>query len=241
MSILFGAQTLDRIAIISPDASDEILDNLRELDFEPVPVPRTGRVATPVSGHPDMQLFVHGGRVFCHPDMPASFLEDLERHADVVVCRTRLSPEYPSDVPYNIACIGTVVLHHHAAIDPDIAEHLRSRDIYITGVRQGYAKCSTLIVDDRSIITADASIHRTAVTAGLDSLMIRPGFIDLPGYACGFIGGATGSTENAVLCTGTLEHHPDYDIMLEYIADRGKKLVPLSRANAADLGTIFLL
>lgn len=232
---------MNRIAIISPDAPIEILDNLRKRDIEPVIMSRTDRVARPLSGHPDMQIFVHGGRVFCHPDIARPFLEKIEPHAKIVICPTRLAPDYPRDIPYNIACTGLAAFHHHASIDPLLAEHLKCQGISLRGVPQGYAKCSTLIVDDGSIITADESIRLAAIAAGLKALKIRPGFIGLPGYAFGFIGGATGRAGDMILCTGTLEHHPDYELMLGFISDRGKYFVALGKAPAVDMGTIYTI
>lgn len=232
---------MNRIAIISPDAPIEILDNLRKRDIEPVVMTRTNRVAGPLSGHPDMQIFVHGGRVFCHPDIARPFLQEIEPHAEIVICPTRLAPDYPRDIPYNIACAGAAAFHHYASIDPRVADHLTCQGISLRGVSQGYAKCSTLIVDDGSIITADDSICRAAIAAGLAALKIRPGFIDLPGYAFGFIGGATGRAGDTILCTGTLEHHPDYELMLGFISDRGKTLLALGSSPAADMGTIYTI
>ncbi|MBN2157843.1 MAG: hypothetical protein JW807_00500 [Spirochaetes bacterium] len=231
---------MNRIAIISPDASVEILKNLRALDIEPIAIPRTDRVSPQISGHPDIQLFLHAGRFYCHPDISPSFLNEIERYAETVICPTRLDRHYPADIPYNIACVGSVALHHHTHIDPLVSSILQSELIKTIGVSQGYVKCSTLIVDDRSIITADSSINQAALAAGLSSLVIRPGAIDLPGHAYGFIGGATGLAEDTMLCTGTLRFHPDYEPILRYISERGKRLVSLSKSRAVDLGTIYI-
>ncbi len=232
---------MDRIAIINPDTPVEIIDNLKKMDIEPIAIPKTDRVDGPLAGHPDIQIFVHGRRVFCHPDISASFASKIENHAEVTICPTRLVKDYPGDVPYNIACAGQWAFRHSAGADPVIEDYLRSEKIFTIGVGQGYAKCSTLIVDDGSIITADVSIHRAASSKGLVSFLITPGHIDLTGYGYGFIGGATGTCDGMVLCAGTLSHHPDYSAIEDFIIKRGKKIVPLGRERAVDLGTIFVL
>ncbi len=232
---------MHRIAIISPDASEGIRKNLMGLDLEPVPVPKTTLVARPISGHPDLQVFVHDGRVFCHPDISRSFISSIEKNAEVIVCGTRLAGDHPGDIPYNIACAGGRAFHHRTVIDPTVREYLDAQHITRTAVRQGYAKCSAMIVDDGAIVTSDVSIHGAAAASGIASLLIRPGSIELPGYRYGFIGGATGTLEDAVLCTGGLEHHPDYENISAFIAGRGKKIVPLDRGPAIDLGTIFII
>lgn len=232
---------MDRIAVINPDVPGEIIDSLKKMDIEPVLIPKTGLVDGPLAGHPDIQIFVHGDRVFCHPDISPSFVTAIEKHADVTLCTTPLSRAYPADVPYNIACAGPWAFRHSAGSDPLVEEYLRSKNITAVGVSQGYAKCSTLIVDDTSIVTADASIHRAASSRGIESLLISAGYIDLPGYRYGFIGGATGLRENMVLFAGTMTHHPHYAMIEDFIVGRGKKIVPLGRMAAVDLGTIFVL
>lgn len=232
---------MDRIAIINPDAPGEIIENLKKMDFEPILIPRTGLVDRPLAGHPDIQIFVHGNRVFCHPDISVSFVSRIEKHAAVTLCPTTLSRAYPADVTYNIACTGKWAFRHSAGSDPLVEEYLRSQRITAVGVSQGYAKCSTVIVDERSIITADASIHRAASERGIGSLLISAGHIDLPGYKYGFIGGATGLWEDLILCSGTLVRHPDYAMIEDFIITRGKKIVPLGAMAAVDLGTIFVL
>jgi len=232
---------MSHIAIVSPDASEEIRGNLRALDLEPVAIPRTGLVERPISGHPDIQVFVHENRIFCHPDISRSFIAKIEARAEVVLCATRLSCAYPDDIPYNVACTGSHAFHHAGSIDPAIREYLSSKNIALVGVRQGYAKCTTLVVDAGAIVTADRSIHEAASLHGIESLEISPGSIDLPGYRYGFIGGATGACGNMLLCTGTLEHHPDYKKIAAFISGRGKRIVPLSRRPAVDLGTILII
>jgi hypothetical protein len=232
---------MNRIAIISPDASGEVLKNLRALDLEPVAIPKTGLVVDQISGHPDIQVFIHENRAFCHPDISLSFAANIETHAEVIICGTRLSKKYPADIPYNIACAGPHAFHHRSGIDPTIGEYLTSRKIAGAPVGQGYAKCSTLIVNPGSIVTSDVSIHRAAVSRGVESLLLASGHIDLPGYAFGFIGGATGVIDDLVLFTGSMSHHPDYDKIAAFIEGHEKKIVPLGSGRAVDLGTIFVI
>ncbi len=232
---------MKRIAIINPDASVEIIANLKKLEIEPVTIPKTGLVEAPLAGHPDIQVFVHKNRVFCHPDISLSFISTIERHAEVIICRTKLAMTYPGDVPYNIACAGPWAFRYRGGSDPLVEEYLRSKNITAVAVNQGYARCSTLIVDVSSIITADMTIHNGALSCGLSSLLISPGHIDLPGYGYGFIGGAMGTCDDIVLCSGTLSHHPDYGAITDFIQSRGKKIVPLGTSRAVDLGTIFVL
>ena len=118
--------------------------------------------------------------------------------------------------------------------------HLENRGITFTFTKQGYSKCSTLIVDERSIITSDRSIHESCTNAGMDSLLISAGHVDLPGYSYGFIGGASGRFMDMVLLTGNMDSHPDREKIYGFIEERGLKVKLLSEEKAVDIGSILI-
>lgn len=230
-----------KIAIISPDASAAIRRNLEKLDLEPMEIPRCPSVERPLSGHPDIQIFIHEKNVFCHHEIEMSFLKRIEKYAQVIICESRLSEPYPLNIPFNIACTGSIAFHRRSHTDSRIAEYLALRDIPLVNVSQGFAKCATLIVNDNHIITADRSIHRMAEANNITSLLIESGDIELPGYQYGFIGGATGTLKDAILFTGKIGRHRDYRRICEGIEQSGKRIIYLSEEDAVDLGTIFVI
>jgi len=101
--------------------------------------------------------------------------------------------------------------------------------------------CSTLIVDDNSIITADNGIHEKALNNKLNSLLISPGNIDLPDYNYGFIGGASGSDNESIFLTGSLENHKDKKKIEIFIKEQNKNIIYLSSKKIIDIGSIFIL
>ena len=119
-------------------------------------------------------------------------------------------------------------------------EFLESQNVESLNVNQGYSKCSTLIVDENSIITPDDSIHGAAEKSGINSLKISTGHVVLPGYDYGFIGGASGMIDNKVLLTGDFSHHPDYRKIMKYIEEAGKEVIVLSKEAIIDLGSILI-
>ena len=230
-----------KIAIISPDTSEAIRRNLQKLDLEPMEIPRCSSVERPISGHPDIQIFIHEKSVFCHHEIEISFLKRIGKYARIIICESRIGEPYPLNIPYNIACTGLIAFHKRSHTDSRVAEYLASRKIPIVNVNQGFAKCATLIIDENHIITADRSIHRAAVENEITSLLIESGDIELPGYQYGFIGGATGTLSDAILFTGKISNHRDYRRICEGIEERGKQIIYLSEENAVDLGTIFVI
>ncbi len=231
---------MKHFALIDPRLSGKVISGLKHLDIEPFPVPLTPLVEPPVSGHPDIQIFIHEGVSFVHPVADTGFLKVLGALCDIKYGSTKLSMKHPGDIAYNIAVTGRYAIHRNKYTDPVINEYLESRNLTRLDVRQGYSKCSTLIVDSCGIITADRSIHTAATENGIDSLLINPGYIKLPGYKYGFIGGASGRFENLILFTGNIDHHPDRELIYCFIESRGLSVKLLSDEPALDAGSILI-
>jgi len=98
-----------------------------------------------------------------------------------------------------------------------------------------------MIVDDCSIVTSDRSINTAAKNAGLDTLLIAPGHIDLPGYSCGFIGGASGRFLDIIYLTGSIKDHPDRERITDFIDSKGLHMKILSDQTIFDAGSIFFI
>ncbi len=228
-------------AIIDPRLPAEITGNLRKAGFEIIPAPLTELVDTPLSGHPDIQMFLHDNNLFVHPSIDPLFLKSVEMYVNIIQCSTPLAKNYPGDISYNIACTGQIALHRKGSTDRTILEYMQNNNIEIAATKQGYTKCSTMIVDDNSIVTSDRSINTAAKNAGLDTLLIAPGHIDLPGYSSGFIGGASGRFLDTIYLTGSINDHPDGERITDFIGSRGLQIKILSDQRIFDAGSIFFI
>jgi hypothetical protein len=192
--------------------------------------------------------------------MPEDFLATLARYAQVRVCSTRLGPSYPADCPYNIAFTGTHALCRSDILPPEISSFFSAAGITVVHTKQGYARCSTMIVDAQTVITQDEGVARAARSAGLDALLASDGAIPLKGFNRGFLGGCEGisvggrefqgvhaaekcadTDADTVFLTGSLTGHPDWKIIEAKIMSRGKKVVALSGEKAEDFGSILFL
>jgi hypothetical protein len=232
---------MKKAAIIDPRTPADVTGNLAVMGFEIIPIPLIDHVSEPICGHPDIQIFLHGENAFIHPDASPAFISSIAEYCNVTICGTELRAAYPGDVVYNVLCTGGIAIHRVDSTEPSIRQYFLDNNINLIHTNQGYTRCSTLIVDDKSIITADRSIHKSASAAGLDSLLIEPGYIALPGYDYGFIGGASGRFDNTILLTGRIDHHPDFIRIRDYIEMRGIELKILSENRAIDTGSILIL
>ena len=109
----------------------------------------------------------------------------------------------------------------------------------IINVRQGYAKCSIVIVDEESIITYDRGIASKCLNAGMNVLTVSPGHMVLDGYGSGFIGGTSGRIGNTVYFYGDLSAHPDCDAIVHFIEERGHEVKWFREWPLTDIGSIL--
>ena len=73
-------------------------------------------------------------------------------------------------------------------------------------------------------------------------LLIRPGWIKLPGYNTGFLGGSCGKlSPDKLAFTGQLSSHPDGKAIRAFLEQRGVAAVELSHGPLVDTGGILPL
>lgn len=230
------------IAIINPDTPQAIITGLMHQGFSPVTIPLCPYVERPVAGHPDIQLCIIGNNIIYEPRIEKTFLQVLSQSTYTLIPgKSHLQATYPYDCAYNCAYTGSIAFHNTKVTDSSIKQILTPYSVPLIHVNQGYTRCSTCIVDSHAIITSDTSIHNAAVNNGIDSLLIQPGYIELPGYKYGFIGGASCMCSDTMYFTGRLSHHPDYSNIVNFIAIHNKKIVFLSDLPAIDTGSIFFI
>ncbi len=109
-------------------------------------------------------------------------------------------------------------------------------------VAQGYTRCAALVVNDQSIITADAGVSRAAKNCNINVLDITPGHIGLQGFPYGFIGGAAFKiSDDTMAFTGTLDGHPDGECIVGFLAENGLGSVFLTDRPIFDIGGAIAL
>ena len=177
----------------------------------------------------------------CHPDI---FMCRLGSDTDAELIKyteTETVPgyEYPLDIPFNAACTGRYFIHNLRYTAPELLARAESLDMQLIDVKQGYAKCSTVVVDEDSIITYDRGLAKTCLAAGIDVLTVTAGHVVLPGYDTGFIGGASGRIGDTVYFNGDLTAHPDFESIVRFIEDRGLKVKWFEDWPLTDTGSII--
>ena len=193
-----------------------------------------------LAGHADLSVFVDHGHVVAAKAIYSTIVNLLTNiEYAVIEAEREQGPEYPNDVGLCVCATGKYTIYDPKTVDPAVRPLLRGR---LVPVNQGYARCAAAIVDDHSIITADAGISRAAKNAGMDVLDIAPGHIELKGYDHGFIGGASFKIDNnTVAFTGRLTGHPDEGRIYDFLAGHGQKALILTDRPIFDIGGAIAL
>jgi hypothetical protein len=193
-----------------------------------------------------MLFFLLGGVLLTHRDYYKIAKSEIDHitsagRFELVMSDEPVGDKYPQDVLFNAAPVSRFILGRADSMSRHISEIAAKNGARIIGVRQGYARCSTVIVGDSAIITQDRDIARSAQECGIDVLLVRPRYVRLEGYDTGFIGGASGTCSDKVFFCGSLDNHPDGESIRKFCLAHGKKAVSLGKGELFDAGTLFFI
>ncbi len=151
-----------------------------------------------------------------------------------------LGSTYEEHSAYNIARVFGIAFHNTRFTDPVAKEYFEKNNIPLVHVNQGYTKCSAAIISENAVITSDTGIFSAVKIAGADALLCQSGFIELPGFNYGFIGGTCGITdEKTVFFTGSLSLHPDGAKIYDFIKSHGVNIIEGHQNSLYDIGSIL--
>lgn len=220
----------------------ELANQLRALDITPVYTQPDRRLPAPVQFHPDMQLCDFGnGHMFVLKETGGSYKKIFP---SARIQETDKEPRniYPNDVLCNCLILGRQLFGKLSALDSKMLAYAQSHGYKLVDVKQGYTGCSSCVINDESVITGDKSIYRALVKAGCDAMLIQPGYIDLPGYNSGFLGGCSGKLSKDIMAfTGSLKNHPDGQSIRGFIENQGISIIELSNESLLDIGGIITI
>lgn len=163
----------------------------------------------PEQQHADMQILPINDDIFILNE--CNLLAEKLVSNKLIFCENEAGHNYPGNVLLNYLYINNSLYGKLSAMDKRLYEYCKVNGIKLVNINQGYARCSTLVVNDRAVITSDLSIKQALQNNGVEVLLISPENIELDGYDYGFIGGASGKIdEKTIVFFGNIELHPDY-------------------------------
>ena len=227
--------------IIGEKYCNILQNSVENLGINVLPMPDDPYVDARLSGHADLSvLHLGGNRLLLAPYLKGSeFSQQLGNMGfDLQFADIEQSSLYPGDAQMNVCIIGDKVIYNPKTVPDTIVKYLSIGDRAVqVSSRQGYSHCSVCVVSGNAIITADEGICRSAEAHGIDVLKIRPGYIDLPGFDYGFIGGASFKiSETKLAFTGKLDSHPDAERIIEFASLHNVDIDYITYKPASDIG-----
>lgn len=228
-------------AIIMANLVPQATKVLQARGIRIITAPVNKSLPDPINQHADLQCLHFKGKQWLVAKSDTGLDRVLaEEGAEVLLTEQKLGDVYPEDIRLNVLLINKQLYGKQNELDSALQKACESAGIHKIAVRQGYAKCSTAIITEKSMITADAGIAIAASEQGLEVLKIQPGNIALPGYNYGFIGGCCGFISESILAfTGKLNTHPDGIAIRQFLEAHKKEVLELTDNVLIDIGGIL--
>lgn len=231
------------IALVGTDCPKEAIAALRRRDniTDVITLPPDDLINSPIAAHPDTILFIHKSKLYCHQSYAkknSALLADICNRCglDIITDNEERNSKYPFDCSYNALYVpGTdTVIGNKKALSAPL------RAICSADTKQGYAACCALAVD-KTVITADPSIKKAALSAGIEVFTVSGGDISLRGYDTGFIGGCTGVIHKTVFTVGDTDSCETGRQLAEFCRTHCFEIISLCHTSLTDVGGIKLI
>lgn len=232
------------LAVVDYRISKEIESNLISHGIELIKTARCPEMYEAVDGHPDMQLLHMGGDSIVLAPNVFDYLAPVFEKKGFAVTKgaTWLVRNYPGNIAYNVLRMGDLAFHNLNHTDKEVIKGLERKNVKLIHVSQGYTKCSTCVLDDRTIITSDLKLSKASERCGIESLLIKPGGIELKNMNYGFIGGASGLiSKKCISFTGSFENPEERNRINRFLEDKGFEVRVLGEGRPIDIGSIIPL
>lgn len=226
------------------DSLREAFRGVRLLSFDSQRKAKCGNVYESILHHPDIYFFKLDSSTIIHaPGINETYLSSLrEIGIELVPGKRDPGGNYPDTAGYNAISSGHTLFHNLLCTDPVITEIAKNKDFELVNVNQGYARCSVVTVGEKGLISSDKGILKEAKNTGKDILCISPDYVLLPGENRGFLGGASGiSNDGDVVFLGDLDFHECGRDIRAFIAKHGKKCIELKELPLFDAGSVLII
>ncbi len=217
----------------------------RATSVKALPLMPYSKLDYPVCTHADMLLCVIDDRLFCYSDYYTEnkeiFDEAEKTGYKIVKCAPPISSKYPYDIGLNVVVIGKKIFGNVKNICKEIKDYGDKKGYKFINVKQGYTACSTLVLDEKNVITADASIKKSMEKEGISVTLINDKNIVLNGYDHGFIGGSSCTFNGKIFVFGNAKSLCDFAKIKEISDGLEMDIFSILSGDVVDFGGIKLI
>ena len=191
--------------------------------------------------HADMQIHNFGNDAYFLRNSCSLLKKEIIRvnsEANIIIESQSISEKYPNNISLNGAFIGDYYICNESHSNRELLRRYIENGIKIINVKQGYAKCSTVIVSHNAIITDDDDIYnKCRCIKDIEILKADKGSVRLRGYDYGFIGGCSLKLDkNTLAFCGDVRTHSDYHNIKTFCKNHNVELLSLSNDALTDIG-----
>ncbi len=221
-----------------PDAMKSTLQN----DYHILEFSAKNVVEEPLHGHPDIFLAQINEKLIIAPNSPKYIFDYLHTHSILYqMGKENVGFSYPEIAKYNVSANQNLILCNSTICDSEILNY--SKNLEIINVKQGFCRCSTLILEEDVFITSDQGIFKVLKNRNLEVHYFSDTNIFLPGYRHGLLGGCLGIDKESrrVVVSGsldTLENGNELRLMLQNLA---YDVLELGNKCLLDVGGFFII
>ncbi|MEF9984127.1 MAG: hypothetical protein RR710_06260 [Oscillospiraceae bacterium] len=222
---------------------EKIKKSLRDLSIEVIECKGSADIDLSIRNHSDINIhYLGNGDIICNNKLNELKKILLQKNFNVIDSQKSILSPYPDDISLNYFAINNMIFGNITNIDAGILHYYQNKSYSFINVNQGYAKCTTCIVDNNSVITSDIGSAQIYKKCGLDVLLIDSGDIDLQGYDYGFIGGCSGLiSKNILAFSGDITKHKNWNKIKAFLSDRNVKYICLTDERLIDIGSLIPL
>ena len=183
------------LCAVSEEAED-VIAGLEKRGIKVLRVRRADNLPEPICSHADLQVLPLGGDLAAVNEQQEELIGELEKEGFRIIRVGEFGKEYPHDCRLNLLPIDHMLMGNTRVIPQEL---LVLGGFSAVNVRQGYTRCSSVLIDDNTVITDDVSIGETLLNFAKYSVIMKQKEILLEGYDHGFIGGTCGKISSSVL------------------------------------------
>lgn len=210
---------------------ENIISEIRNYNVEPLFLPPSSSLKSELKYHPDIICSKIKGVFYSEKCHNMSFDAIELKNIDI-----NLNDKYPGDCVFNYFKYNKYIFLKNDYI-------LKYEENFeVIKLKQGYSKCSTIILGQDSFITSDKNIYKNLIDLKYNVLLTENDNIYLNGFSNGFIGGAAFLLDEKLLAfTGDIKSHSMNEQIISFCKNIGIGVVSLSNDKLYDYGGCHII
>ena len=226
------------LCAVSEEAED-IIEELEGKGIRVLRVKRADGLPAPICSHADLQVLPLGNSLIAVNEEQTGLIASLEEEGFNVIRVGDFSNKYPHDCRLNLLPVGDMLLGNVSVMPSEVLALGHFRPV---NVRQGYTRCSSVLIDESTVLTDDKTIGDTVLNFVKYSVILKQEEIILKGYDHGFIGGTCGKiSSDTIAFAGRIPATEFGRLLKDALTQHGCSFCELGSAELTDIGGIVPL